>query len=118
MCSRLYGISISPCPSTRCSVHAPELYLNGSMDTTDMIFLPWPSRHLFLISLSKLKRTSSKKLDFLIPLYQVFITCGRLFRGHGSIWLPNTSSILSNPYKNKSPPSYQLYEKLYIIFTL
>lgn len=82
----------------------PELYPNYWMNTPHTVTC-FPGQRSHTWSQSGMP---SKEIFWPLippPLHQIFVNWGRLFKGHGSVCLPNASSALSSPWCDELPPS-------------
>ncbi|MBJ5464083.1 transposase, partial [Salmonella enterica subsp. enterica serovar Derby] len=67
--------------------------------------LPWPARSPDLNPIEHIWDAIERDVRGSDPLHQIFVNCGSLFIGRGSVWLPNASGVLSSPCRDESPPS-------------
>ncbi|MBJ5800980.1 transposase [Salmonella enterica subsp. enterica serovar Derby] len=73
--------------------------------SSDVTSLHWPARSHHLNPVEHIWDAIERDVRVTDPLPQIFVNCGSLFRGRGSVWLPNASGVLSSPCRDESPPS-------------
>ncbi|MBJ5491542.1 transposase [Salmonella enterica subsp. enterica serovar Derby] len=73
--------------------------------SSDVTSLPWPARSPDLNIIEHIWDAIERDVRGSDPLHQIFVNCGSLFRGRGSVWLPNASGVLSSPCRDESTPS-------------
>ncbi|MBJ4999836.1 hypothetical protein JGF38_22845, partial [Salmonella enterica subsp. enterica serovar Hadar] len=82
--------------------------------SSDVTSLSWPTRSPDLNPIEHISDAVDSDERGSDPLHQIFVNCGSLFRGRGSVWLPNASGVLSSPCRDESPPSSERKVVLHI----